>query len=322
MPQLVGQHRVHLVGVQARKQCVIKHHALGRAKAGEIGVGVCTALAAVHHVKALRPKTTALHQRLHPRRKCGVFEWLKFVEPGRNPGRVDQHGQHVKAHPHAPGPKPPRRARCAHEPQHQQQERRANEQTQHHRLGQVLQPQHRRGLVKAKGFFNYKGAIQAKGNVDHRVDGDKQAHQRGLRHQPRAPLLRYEFVQGVQAAQQRPAQHYGHAPGQFQHAKTCFGHRVIGRFLVGRQRYAAGECRRHCATVLHHVADLARGQPKFEGQAAHQCRSKGECEQVGGIGNGFWHGLEFRPSATIHACLKTPPLYPNPIKISSGSIVK
>jgi hypothetical protein len=47
------------------QQGVEEHHPLGRAQAGEVGVGVRRALAAVHHEQALGGKAAALHQRLH-----------------------------------------------------------------------------------------------------------------------------------------------------------------------------------------------------------------------------------------------------------------
>jgi hypothetical protein len=63
--QLVRQHRLDLAGVQLGQQGVVEHHALGRAQAGEVGIGVGRAPAAVHHEQALGGKAAALHQRLH-----------------------------------------------------------------------------------------------------------------------------------------------------------------------------------------------------------------------------------------------------------------
>jgi hypothetical protein len=61
--QLVRQHGVDLAGRQLGQQRVEEHHALGRAEAGEVGIGVRAALAAVHHEQALGREAAALHQR-------------------------------------------------------------------------------------------------------------------------------------------------------------------------------------------------------------------------------------------------------------------
>ena len=60
--QLMRQHRINFTGLQLFEQRVVKHHALGRTKTGEIGVGMGRAFATVHHKQALCCKTAALHQ--------------------------------------------------------------------------------------------------------------------------------------------------------------------------------------------------------------------------------------------------------------------
>ena len=72
------------------------------------------ALAAVHDIETLRLKAAALHQGAHALCQCCIVQYLEFVEQGRNPGRINQHGQQVKAHPNAPGPGPPEGARRSH----------------------------------------------------------------------------------------------------------------------------------------------------------------------------------------------------------------
>ena len=51
--ELVRQHRLDLAGRQPGEQGVEEDDALGRAEAGEVGVGVRRAAAAVHHEQAL-----------------------------------------------------------------------------------------------------------------------------------------------------------------------------------------------------------------------------------------------------------------------------
>ena len=127
MSQFMGQDGIHLAGCELRQQRVIKHHALGGAKAGEIGVGVRTALAAVHDKKALGLEAAARHQLRHTVFEFLVVQRFEFIEPGRNDGGVKQQHQEVESHPHAPGPQPPVAARGAHHPQDQRDQGQAQQ---------------------------------------------------------------------------------------------------------------------------------------------------------------------------------------------------
>ena len=84
------------------------------------------------------------------------------------------------------------------------------------------------------------------------------------------------LVQPGQAAQQRPGQHHGRTPGQFQHAKARLHQRVVGSLLMGLQRDAAGKVGGHGSAVLGDMADLARGQPEFQQQPGDQRNGKGQ----------------------------------------------
>ena len=84
MSEFVGQHRIDLGGAELLEQCVVKHHALGRAKTREIGVGMRRALAAVHDKQAFGRKAATLHQRRDADLERLVVQRLEFVKQRRN----------------------------------------------------------------------------------------------------------------------------------------------------------------------------------------------------------------------------------------------
>ena len=62
MAELVREHRLHLLGLQPGEQGVEEDDPARRAEAGEIGVAVRRAAAAVHHEQALGGEAGARHQ--------------------------------------------------------------------------------------------------------------------------------------------------------------------------------------------------------------------------------------------------------------------
>ena len=126
MTQLMRQHRVYFARAKLLKQCVVKHHSLGRAKASEVSVCVSRSLAAVHHKQALGSKAAALHQCCHSGFQFFVVQRFELVEQRGNHGRVQHQYQQVKTHPRAPRPQPPKAAGAAHQPQNQRDNWQAN----------------------------------------------------------------------------------------------------------------------------------------------------------------------------------------------------
>ena len=271
MAQLVRQHRLDLGRGQLAQQRVEKHHALGRAKAGEVGVGVGAAAAAVHHEQALGGKAAARHQLRDALFERFVLQRLKAVEQGGDEGGVDHKHQQAETHPRAPGPQPPPFARGLHQPQHQRGQRHANGQADQRGLEHVAQPQGPGHLVEAKALFDHEGLVERGGQLDQAVD-DREGDQQRQRLQQRAGPQHAEqpAIERIQPAQQRPAQQHGGAQREIEQAKAQLGHGVVGGALVGVQADRACELRRHGGAVAGHGADLARRQPELDAQVGQQ----------------------------------------------------
>src|SRR6185369_4930494 len=95
--QFVREHRVDLARGQFGQERVVEHYALGGAKAGEIGVGVGAALAAVHHEQALGREAAAAHQLGDAGLERFVLKRLELVEQRRDEHRIDHQQQQVES---------------------------------------------------------------------------------------------------------------------------------------------------------------------------------------------------------------------------------
>ena len=158
--QLVGQHGVHLRRAELLEQGVVKHHALGCAETGEVGIGMRRALAAVHHIKSLGGKAAALHQSRNPGFQAVVFKRFELVEDRCDHRRVQHQHQQVKTHPCCPCPQPPERAGAVHQPQNKRHDRQPDHHADQRRLEQIGQPKLQAHFVEAKALFNAEGAVQ------------------------------------------------------------------------------------------------------------------------------------------------------------------
>ena len=271
--ELMGQHSVYFGRAELLEQRVVKNHALGCAKAGEISVGMGRTLAAVHHEQAFGCKTAALHQRRHAGFQAFVFERLELVEHRRDHGRVQHQNQQVKTHPDCPGPQPPQAAGAAHQPQDERDDGQSDHDAHQRGFQQIAKPELQAHLVEAKALFNAEGAVQREGQIERAADQAKAGHQRQLLCQ-RPPVCQpgagQRLVQRIQPAQQRPAQQHRRTEGQLQQAEARFGEGVVGRLLVRGQRNGGRKSGGHCIAVTRHMADLARAQVQLEQHAQHQ----------------------------------------------------
>ncbi|MNR07817.1 hypothetical protein D3C85_1239470 [compost metagenome] len=143
VPQLVRQHGFHFLAVQAGEQRVEEDDALGRTEAGEVGVAVRAALAAIHHEQALAGEAALAQQRLDALAQALV-------------GQLEQQAE---GHPQQPGPDPPVGAGALHQPQHGQQQRQAQHAGNQRHLGEVEQPQAEGHLVEAEALLDAELAI-------------------------------------------------------------------------------------------------------------------------------------------------------------------
>ncbi len=298
--QFVRQHGLDLGWGELLQQGVEEHHALGGAKAGEVGIGVRAAAAAVHHEQALGGKAAAGHELRHAFGQRFILQRLKLVEQGRDDRGVDHQHQQAEAHPQRPRPQPPQAAGGLHQPQHQRRQRHADDKADQRGLEQIAQPQPQRHLVEAEALFDHEGLVQRHRQLDQGVDGGEHHQQRQrLQQRARAQRVQQQAVKPVQPAQQRPGQQHGGGQCQLQQAEAQLGDGVVGRALVGIERDGGGKLGWHGAAVARHGADLARGQPELHGHVGQQrqAEQQGEYEgggqrwvQDGGLGQGQGQG--------------------------------
>ena len=184
-------------GREAREQRVEEHDALGRAEAGEVGVAVARAPGAVHHVQAAGAEAAAREQRLDARRERSVGERAELVEQRRDEGRVDEQHQQVEARPGEPDPEPPQLAHARHQPEHQRQQRDA-EQRRRPAPAWRGRRANSRGVMRLKPKrasttkvrYRVSGSSSSREQHDHRDDerdAVRDAAERAARRAPRRP---------------------------------------------------------------------------------------------------------------------------------------
>ena len=281
MPQLVRQYGLYFAHGELAQQRVIKHHTFRSAKTCEVGIGMGTAAAAVHHKKPFGGEAAAFHQMRHALLEGFVFQWLELVEQRGDEGGKNHHQQQVEPHPDGPGPGPPVGACLAHQPQDGCCNRQANGGPQQYRLAQVCKPQGRGHFVEAEAFLLHKCFVQRHRQIDQPADEHKSCQQRQLLPHAATQPVQQRLVQQIQPAKQGPAQQHGSAQGQLQQLQPGFGYRVIRRLLVSGQGDALGKWRRNGVAVPCHVAYLPRSEPQFEQHARTQRKGKQKCEQQG-----------------------------------------
>ena len=236
------------------------------------------AAAAVHDEQALGRKAAALHQLCHARFKGFIGQGLELVEQRGDEAGENPHQQQLKARPDAPGPQPPQAASGCHEPQNHPCNRQADHSGQQAGLEQVAQPDAARALVKAKARFQHKGLVVGERQVQQAGNQCKAAQQHQLLEHAGFHGLEQQFVEQVEAAQQRPAQQDQCAPGHVGQAEPCLGQGVVCSFLMGLQGNKGSENGRNSMAVLCHMAHLAGIEPDLHQQLQHQGRREGQSQ--------------------------------------------
>ena len=271
--EFMRQHGLDFAGRKFVQQSVEEHHPLGRAEAGEVGIGMGRAFAAVHHEQAFGLKAAARHQTLHARLQGLVGERLELVEQGRDDGRVEHQHKQVEDHPRAPGPEPPQGAGGAHQPQHQRGNRQADQRTDQRALEHVGEVQLPRHPVEAEALFDAEGAVQLERQIERAADHDKGRQQRelvGHVAQPRLNRATHPCVKCTEPAEQRPAEQHRRAERHHQQTEAALDEGVVGRLLVPGQAHVRREARGHGAAVGRDIPHLTRRQPEFDKQRHSQ----------------------------------------------------
>ena len=270
MAEFVGQDRFHFLGCERLEQGVEEHDALVGAEAGEVGVAVAGAAGAVHHEHAAAAKATALQQVDDALAQGLVVQRLELVEQRRDEGRPGPEHEQAETHPYAPHVQPPVGAGGLHQPQHQPDQRRADEQGEQELLDQIRDEGGRGGAVETEAFLEPEGAVDGKGQVEQAADyqhaedhADAGGHRRPAQAAP-------GLIQPFQAAAQGPAEQQQGAIDQFRHAQPGPRHGVIGGLAVGFERDVIAEGLGHRIAVGEDVTDLAPVQPQLQQQREGQ----------------------------------------------------
>ena len=202
MAQLVRQHGLHLVDLQPGQQGVEEDDAPALAEAGEVGVAMGRAAAAVHHEQAAGTELAARQQRQDAFLDRSVGQRLEAVEERGNDGGKEQQHHHVEADPEGPGPQPPALAGVLHQRDEGRQQRQAQQGANEQRLQVVGHEERRRHAVEAEAGFQPEmppPVHRQLGQADEKQRGahDEQLLQERLVGQPAHP----GFVDELQAAQ-------------------------------------------------------------------------------------------------------------------------
>ena len=167
--QLVRQHRLDLVLVQARDERVEEHDALGLAEAGEVGVAVGAAARAIHHEQPAGLEAAFGEQLLDAALERAFLHGRELVEQRRDERRIDRPCMStLNADPHQPHVEPPV---VAHPPISQSTASTSGKPRAHGDrgvLGQIGEPHAAGHLVEAEACLDVEGAIVAERQVDER----------------------------------------------------------------------------------------------------------------------------------------------------------
>ncbi len=242
VPQLVGEHGLHLARREAREQRVEEYDSLRGAEAREIGVAVRRALRAVHHVEAVRAEAAAREQRLDSILERRVRERREPVEEGRDERRVDHQDGEVERHPGDPHVQPPMLAHRLHQPQHEQDERHPERKTERGLARQIGDEQRRRHAVEAEPRLDHERAVDRQRQFEHREQQGDGDHQRHAVPQPSGvKQLRPRVRDRLQEPSQRECEQHHGAEQQIGNAEARACATVVSRLLMRGERDRLGE---------------------------------------------------------------------------------
>ena len=280
MAELVGQHGLDLVAVQARQQRVEEDNAARAAEAGEVGVAVRGTARAVHHEQTVEREAAALRQALDASGQIGIGQGRELVEQRGDEHRIDDEQRQVEHHPEAPGPGPPVRAGAAHQPQHGGGQRQPQHGRHQQALERVRHEQPGCHAVETETGFQSELPPQREWQSQQAQQQRHGHQQQHLAQEVVAGKLAYRQIDGLQAAQQGQAHQHDGVVGPFQHAQPHARHGVVRRALVAGQADAVREFGWHLFTVAGDMTDLARGQPQAHGNVDQQEGDEQQGEHV------------------------------------------
>ena len=260
--EFVREDGFDLRNVEARQQGVEEHDALGFAEAGEIGVAMAAALAAVHHEQALRGETAAGNQAFDALLHLAFLHGRELVEQRGNEGRVDRQHQRIEHDPDHPDIQPPVFTHAGHQPEHREQQRQAEQRADHCVLDQISKVHSQGHLVEPEAALNAEGAIQAEWHFDHRHDHDQDADEQHAVADASGEVGGGQIVDGLQAAAERQDQQDCRVERDRSHVQACLGAAVFRCLLVGLHADLAGEGGRHRIAVGHDMPHVAQGEPQ------------------------------------------------------------
>ena len=164
--EFVCEHGLDFIGVEFVEQGVEEDDALGRTKAGEVGIAVGRAARAIHHEQTLGLEAAACQQAFDPRFQGFIGKRGEAVEERCDEGWPDQHHEQVEGKPESPHPQPPQAAHGRGQPQQHAQQRQTDDDGQGGLACGVGGEQGRGHAIEAEALLDDKGAYEHEGQVE------------------------------------------------------------------------------------------------------------------------------------------------------------
>ena len=187
-------------------------------------------------------------------------------------GDPDQ--QQLPEHERDPGPKPPERSACIHEPQHQREQWQPQDGAHGESFDQVCDPQFEAGLIEAKALLHTKGLHERQGQAKGAANQHKTNHQGQLLHQTRRHERQQPLVEQIKSTQQGPAQNHQRIQQNVPLRQPGFGQGVIGRLVVVGQGNGLRISLGYGVPVARNMPNLANIEPEPECKVGHKPRSQ------------------------------------------------
>ena len=277
--ELVRQHRFHFLGCETGQQGVEEDDPARRAEAGEVGVSVRRAAAAVHHEQALGGEAGARHQGADAGFERRVGERLETIEERRDQGRHEHQRDQVECRPRGPGPEPPERPARGHDPEHECDQRQADDDREQQALDRIGEPEPPGHPVEAEPRLDAEGGVEIERQVEQTFDGNHGGEQRQLVREP-APARRdavdQQAVEQVEPAEQGPAEQGDGTERHLPLAVPDLGERVVGGLVMRSQVDGRLKRRRHGVAMTCHMPHLPAREPRAQAERGDQRGSENE----------------------------------------------